>query len=178
MNNVITKENIKDMIYEINDKYVMLDSDLSILFKAPTRAINQAVQRNIKKFPKEFSFKLNKQQQEIFWSQFVTKNKKYETRGGRYKNPRVFTEQGIIMLASVLKSNVTIQMSINIVNVFVEMRKFINHNNYMFNKIIRMENQVLDHDNKINVILDELQGKKNLKNNYFLMDKFMKLIVY
>ena len=89
MNEIIEKENIKieNMIYEIRGKQVMLDSDLAILYGTETKRINEAVKNNPEKFPERFSFKIDKK----------------ETRGGKYSNPRVFTEQGVAMLATILK---------------------------------------------------------------------------
>ena len=105
MNNVILTEQVKieSMIYEIRGKQVMLDSDLATLYQVETKRINESVRRNPEKFPERFSFKLTAEESEIFWSQFATKKNNYiETRGGKYKNPRVFTEQGIAMLATIL----------------------------------------------------------------------------
>ena len=115
MNGLIVKEEIKieDMIYEIRGKQVMLDSDLAKLYqcKNGTKEINQAVKNNLDKFPERFSWKLTDEECNIF----LVKNfdQKNETRGGRYKNPRVFTEQGVAMLSTILKSKVAIKTSIN-----------------------------------------------------------------
>ena len=100
MNNIIVKDNIiiENLIYEIRGKQVMLDSDLANLYqcKNGTKEINQAVKNNVDKFPERFSWKLSEEECSILWSKILTK--KRETRGGRYKNPRVFTEQGVAML--------------------------------------------------------------------------------
>jgi len=168
MTGIIVKEKeIKNMIYQIRGKQVMLDSDLAKLFDTTTKAVNQAVIRNIKKFPEEFSFKLSEQEQNIFWSQFVTKNKNYETRGGKYKKPRVFTEQGVIMLSSILKSDTAIDISVKIVKVFVEMRKFISNNVHIFNRLTKVEYKLLENDKKFDIIFDKLESKNEFKEKLF-----------
>lgn len=168
MTEVITKENIKieNMIYEVRGKQVMLDSDLAKLYccKNGTKEINQAVKNNIEKFPERFSFKLT--QREI--NKLLVKNfdQKNEMRGGRYKNPRVFTEQGVAMLATILKSKVAIQVSIRIMDAFVEMRKYINQNNYE-RRISNIETKLIDYDNKF----EELFGKfEHQKDNHIFFE--------
>lgn len=155
---VISEKEIKNMIYEIRGKQVMLDSDLAKLYqcKNGTKEINQAVKNNPDKFPERFSWKLSdKESKNLLVKIFDQK----ETRGGKYKNPRVFTEQGVAMLATILKTKVATKVSINIMDAFVEMRKFINNNAEVFNRIIKLEYGYLEHDNKINQILDEMNPK-------------------
>ena len=98
MNEIIEKEEIKveNMIYEIRGKQVMLDSDLAKLYQVETKRINESVKRNREKFPERFSWKItNEEFKEILVKNF---DQKIEMRGGRYKKPRVFTEQGVIIL--------------------------------------------------------------------------------
>ncbi len=126
MNEIIIKNNdVKRMIYEVRGKQVMLDSDLARLYgcKNGTKEINQAVKNNIERFPKKFRFQLTSEEAKTLRSQIGTP--KIETRGGKYKNPRVFTEQGVAMLATIIKSSVATSVSISIMDAFVEMRKFI-----------------------------------------------------
>jgi len=118
------KENLKveNLIYEIRGKQVMLDSDLAVLYgcKNGTKEINQAVKNNIEKFPERFSWKLTDEECKSF---LVKKfDKKIETRGGKYKNPRVFTEQGIAMLTTIIKTKIATEVSIKIMDAFVQMR--------------------------------------------------------
>lgn len=98
MNNNIIKEEIKieNLIYEIRGKQVMLDSDLAILYQCDTKRINEAVKRNLIKFPERFSWKLEESELKYLWSQFATANISSKTR----TTPRVFTEQGVAMLAT------------------------------------------------------------------------------
>ena len=133
-------ENIKNLIYTIRGKQVMLDSDVAMLYHYETKKVNQAVKRNIDRFPERFCFRLTKSEFDILRSQIVTSkienDDKVEKRGGRRELPYVFTEQGIAMLSGILKSEVAIQVSIKIMDAFVEMRKFININKSLFEKVI------------------------------------------
>ena len=95
MKELITEENIENMIYEIRGKQVMLDSDLAKLYHCAngTKSINLAVKRHIKRFPERFMFRLTEEESKNIWFQFETKNGKAETRGGKFDKPFVFTEQ-------------------------------------------------------------------------------------
>lgn len=147
MNELIKKEEIivENMIYEIRGKQVMLDSDLAKLYGTDTKRINEAVRRNIEKFPERFSWKLTSEEIKILWSQFATTNISKKSRS----LPRVFTEQGIAMLATVLKTQIATQVTIQIMDAFIEMRKYINNNlieqNYI-NKLV-----IKDHE-RINLL--------------------------
>ena len=128
MNEIIVKDNIKieDLIYEVRGKQVMLDSDLAKLYecKNGTKEINQAVKNNIEKFPERYCFKLTDKESHSFLVKSF--DQKIERRGGKYKNPRVFTEQGLYMLATVLKSKAATQITIDIMDAFVVMKNIIN----------------------------------------------------
>jgi hypothetical protein len=167
MKELVEKLNVEDMIYEISGKQVMLDSDLAKLYqcKNGTKEINQAVKNNLEKFPKRFSWKLSNEETKFF----LVKNfdQKNETRGGRYKNPRVFTEQGIAMLATILKSQVATQTSIKIMDAFVAMRKYI-ATNLIEQKYIN--NLVLEHDSEIKMLqesFDKLSEKTKVNSLFF-----------
>ena len=139
MNNLKEKEelNIEDMIYEIRGVQVMLDSDLAKLYQVETKRINEAVRNNTEKFPERFSWKLTNGEVEYLWSKFSTANISSMSRS----NPKVFTEQGVAMLATILKSKVAIQVSINIMDTFVKMRKYISTNlieqRYINNQVMK-----------------------------------------
>lgn len=162
MNEILEKENIKieDMIYEIRGKQVMLDSDLAKLYqcKNGTKEINQAVKNNIQKFPDRFSFILTDEESKSF----LVKNfdQKIETRGGKYKNPRVFTEQGVAMLATILKSNIATEISIQIMDVFMLMRKYLSSNNHE-KRISNIETKLIDYDHKFDEVFELLDPKVN-----------------
>lgn len=131
----ISEVTIKNLIYVVRGQQVMLDSDLAMLYQVETKVFNQAVKRNIERFPKKFRFQLTKEEYDSLRSQFVTSNGK----GGRRYMPYVFTEQGIAMLSAVLRSEIAIQISIKIMDAFVEMRRFLASNALMFERINEME---------------------------------------
>lgn len=110
---------IQNRIYEIRGLKVMLDYDLAELYEVETRALNQAVKRNMKRFPIDFMFQLNEEEAEILKSQFVT-----SSWGGTRKLPFAFTEHGVTMLASVLRSNKAIEVNIQIVRTFIILRQY------------------------------------------------------
>ena len=163
MNEVITKEDIKieDMIYEIRGKQVMLDSDLARLYETETKRINEAVKRNIERFPERFCFRITEEEYNFLKSQFAT------SKGGSRKGHTVFTEQGVAMLATVLKTKVAIETSIQIMDAFVAMRKYISTNLLEQNYI---NNMLLEHEYKIKLLQDSFQKieeKKKVNEIYF-----------
>jgi len=167
-------ENIKNLIYTIRGKQVMLDSDVAMLYQYETKKVNQAVKRNIDRFPERFCFKLTKEEVLNLRSQNVTSSLINENfYGGRRFLPYVFTEQGIAMLSGILKSEVAIQVSIKIMDAFVEMRKFINVNKNLFEKVITIENKIdtkfLEYDKKFDAVFNELQKdeQKEFKQKIF-----------
>ena len=136
MNEIV---NIKNLIYEIRGIKVMLDSDLAKLYGVETRALNQAVKRNIERFPNNFMFQLTQEEFYVLMSQFVISKTSTETRGGRQKLPYVFTEQGVAMLSSVLRSKQAIQTNIQIMNTFVNMRHFVLENKELTKRFNELE---------------------------------------
>ena len=142
------------MIYTIRGKQVMLDSDVANLYHYETKKINQTVRRNIERFPERFCFKLTEQEVENLRSQIVTSSLKKENHGGRRYLPYMFTEQGIAMLSGLLKNDIAIQVSINIMNAFVEMRKFIATNGSVFKRLTNIEYKILEFS--LHVALDIL----------------------
>ena len=170
------KENIdiKDLIYEIRGKQVMLDSDLAILYGCSngTKDINKAVRRNMERFPNDFYFQLTKDEYSNL--RFQNGTSKIENRGGRQYLPYVFTEQGVAMLSSVLRTPNAAKVSVNIMNAFVWMRKFINENKDMFKRIIHIENKteyiensLIEQNMKIDELFDKFDRKEDLKNKLF-----------
>ena len=150
----------------------MLDSDVAMLYHYETKKINQAVKRNIDRFPERFCFKLTEEELEIMWSQIVTTSK---LEGNKYRSkkylPYVFTEQGIAMLSGLLKNEIAVQVSIMIMDAFVEMRKYINLNKPLFEKVITMENKIdkkfIEYDKKFDKVFDQLQHEENIKQKIF-----------
>jgi hypothetical protein len=177
---IIFESDIQKLIYTIRDKQVMVDSDVAMLFEYKTKYINEKVRRNIKKFPESFYFQLTKEEFESLKSQNVTSNLKSQSatssleenkHGGRRKLPYAFTEQGIAMLAPLLENDIAVEVSINIMNAFVAMRKFINTNKNLFERITIIENKVdnkfIDYDKKFDIVFNELQKDENFKQKIF-----------
>ena len=128
---IVSDKTIRNLIFVVREQQVMMDSDLAALYQVETKVFNQAVKRNIARFPDAFRFQLTNEEYEGLRSQIVTSN----GRGGRRYLPYVFTEQGIAMLSAVLNSDIAIQVSIQIMTAFVEMRRFLVNNTVLFEKI-------------------------------------------
>jgi hypothetical protein len=136
-----SEEIIKQRIFIIRGKKVMLDKDLAELYQVPTKRLNEQVKRNISRFPEDFMFLLNTKETEILKSQFAT-----SSWGGRRKIPYAFTEQGVAMLSSVLKSEIAIQMNIFIMRAFIKMRESLEQYKDLSLKVSEIEkNQNEDH---------------------------------
>ena len=172
-------EKIENLIYNIRGKEVMLDSDLAKLYKCKngTKEINQAVKNNPLKFPERFSWKLSDYESQVF----LVKNfdQKIETRGGKYKNPRVFTEQGVAMLATILKTPVATETSIKIMDAFVAMRHYIGNNEY---RLSNVETKLIEHDSEIKLLeetFNKFEEKKRVNEIYFdgqIFDAYSKIL--
>ena len=168
MNEIIEKEiDIEDMIYEVNGVEVMLDSDLAKLYHVETKRINEAVKNNPEKFPRRYSFVLDNEELSFLRSKFST----LEINGqGKYTKyaPRVFTEQGVYMLATILKSKEAIQTSIRIMDTFVKMRHYINYNNELLpRKFMLLEEKVDNNTKRIDELFDKFNPKDIIKNCIF-----------
>ena len=166
--NEMSDEEIKNLIYTIRGKQVMLDSDVAMLYHYTTKNINKAVKRNIERFPEEFCFQLTEDEIQFLRFHFGTSKPKEEiTRGGRRYLPYVFTEQGIAMLAGVLKNEIAVKVSINIIKSFIEMRKFIYENGQIFERLTNVEYKLLEHNKKFDEIFNKLQQEENIKQRIF-----------
>ena len=143
---------IRQIIYVIRGRQVMLDNDLAKLFQVETKVFNQAVNRNQERFPDSFRFKLTKTEYESLRSQIVTSN----GRGGRRYYPYAFTEQGIAMLSAVLHSDVAIRVSIDIMNAFVELRHLYVNNAALFERISSVELRQLEYQRHTDEKFDEV----------------------
>ena len=180
MNEVVTKEDIKieNMIYEIRGKQVMLDSDLARIYECAngTKTINQAVKRNINRFPDDFYFQIEAEEFLNLKSQFGTSS--WNNYGGIRKLPYVFTEQGVAMLATVLRTDVASEMSVAIMRAFVSMRKYIS-NNLFEQKYIN--NLVLEDHDKIKTLeasFSKFEEKRKTTEIYFngqIYDAYFKI---
>lgn len=143
----------------------MVDTDLAMLYQLETKVFNQAVKRNLNRFPDNFRFQLTEDEYENLRSQIVTSSE--NTHGGRRYMPYVFTEQGIAMLSAVLKSDVAVEVSIKIMNSFVEMRRFVLSNKEMFSRLDRVELKQLDTDKKLEEIFNYIASNSEVKQNLF-----------
>lgn len=159
----ISSNEIKGFIYTVRGKQVMLDSDVARLYHYETRRINETVKRNSERFPIEFCFQLTSKEYETLKSQFATSN----VRGGKQKLPYAFTEKGIIMLSGLLKNEIAIEVSIKIVEAFVEMKKFISSNGQLFERLTSVEYKLLEHDKKFDQVFKQLQHEENIKQKIF-----------
>ena len=175
MNELLEKDDIKieNMIYEIRGQQVMLDSDLAKLYKCAngTKSINLAVKRHIKRFPERFMFQLTKEEALSIYSRFQneTLNNSIDLRGYNIKYlPYVFTEQGVAMLATVLKTSVAEEVSIAIMDAFVSMRHYISNNLLEQSHI---NNMVLKHDGEIKLLQDTFKQFKPKNNHIFFEDQ-------
>ena len=161
INDLIEKENIKieNMIYEIRGKQVMLDSDLAKLYHVETKRINEAVKNNMDKFPERFSFYITFDEYRNLRSKISTSS--LNNHGGRRYNIRVFTEQGVAMLATILKSKVATQVSIRIMDAFVAMRKYISTELMEHNKML------INHENRLTLLENVFDNFKEETNHIF-----------
>ncbi len=175
MEQLIKELKIENMIYEIRGKQVMLDSDVAMLFGYETKYLNRQVQRNIDRFPSNYSFQLTIDEYEYLRCQNGTSSSKSDYGGRRYL-PYVFTEYGITMLAGILKSPVAIQASLKIVNTFIAMRKYIS-TNLVEQKYIN--NLVMKHEEQINAIFNHFESKELNNEIYFegqIYDAYSKIL--
>ena len=151
MNEIIIP--IRSKIYIMRGKQVMLDRDLAELYQVDTRRLNEQVKRNSDRFPNDFMFQLTKEELENWMSQIATSNK--EIMGLR-KMPYAFTEEGVYMLATVLRSPIAAQTSISIVRTFTKLREFSLHYNALGKKIIELERKNDKQFSEVFKILDSL----------------------
>ncbi len=178
MENEISTLQIEKKIFVIRGVQVMIDRDIAELYGVETRILNQAVKRNIERFPEEFMFQLNEEEFENWKSQIVTLNTDQNkdanlisqivisSWGGIRKQPFVFTEHGVTMLASVLKSETAVKASIQIVKAFISMRHFVQSNSQLFAELKSMREHQLETD----VHLKE--SDKRIDQLFTLMDKY------
>ena len=153
MTRLISVEKIESKIFQIRNKKVMLDRDLAKLYGVSTKALNQAVKRNVGRFPTDFMFQLTKIEKE----DVVTKCDHLEKLKFSYQLPYVFTEQGIAMLSSVLNSERAIQVNILIMRAFVKLRELLLTHKDLAIKINALEKKYAGHDEKIKVIFEAIK---------------------
>lgn len=162
---------IENRIITLRGKQVMIDRDLAELYGVETKVLNQAVKRNIERFPESFRFQLSNQEKD----ELVTNCDRFNGIKHSSVNPFAFTEQGVAMLSAVLKSETAINTSIRIIDAFVSMRNFLMNNASIFQRMERIEMKQLKTDEKIDVILDRLNEPKEPVQGVFLMDRYLTL---
>lgn len=161
-----SNEEIKNLIYTIRGKQVMLDSDVARLFNYATKDLNRNVKNNIERFPEYYCFQLTEEEYKSLRCKIFTLNENGRGQHRKYL-PYVFTEYGITMLAGLLKSDIAVNVSIKIVNTFIEMRKFLIQNGQIFERLTNIEYKLLEHDKKFNEVFNQLQVEENIKQKIF-----------
>jgi hypothetical protein len=157
---LLSEELISNKIYFIRNQKVMLDRDLAALYGIETKRLKEQVKRNISRFPEDFMFELTKSEFENWRSQFATSNS--DKMGLRYL-PMVFTEHGVLMLSSVLKSDKAIQVNIQIMRIFTKVRQMLLDTTELKIDILQIQKKLENHDKNIELVfsyLDELTEKK------------------
>lgn len=154
---VISPMEIKNLIYTIRGKQVMLDSDLASLYQVETKNLNKAVKRNIERFPVSFCFQLTEEEVQHLRFQIGTSSVSY---GGRRYLPYVFTEQGIAMASAILRSDIAVKVSVEIMEAFVEMRRMLIGNASLFHRLDNIELKQLEADQKFEEIFKALESDK------------------
>ncbi|MBX9781782.1 MAG: ORF6N domain-containing protein [Chitinophagaceae bacterium] len=160
---------IQNRIYEIRGERVMLDFDLAELYEVETKRLNEQVKRNIERFPKEFMFRLTVAEWQLMWSQIATTSEQNNSMRSQIVTPSpqkrrkdnmpfAFTEHGVAMLASVLKSQKAIQMNIAIVKAFIALRSFTVHNHEILNQLMELRDRIGEHDIQLKQIYDALEN--------------------
>ncbi|WP_255573965.1 ORF6N domain-containing protein [Dyadobacter helix] len=165
---------IRNLIYSIRGKQVMLDSDLASLYEVETKNLNKAVKRNIERFPASFCFQLTEEEVENLRFQIGTSSLSY---GGRRYLPYVFTEQGVAMASAILRSDIAVKVSVEIMEAFVEMRRTIISNASLFHRLDKIELKQLDTDQKFEAIFkamgsDKLHSEKGIFYNGQIFDAY------
>ena len=164
MNEIAEKDviNIENMIYEIDGKEVMLDTDLAKLYNVETKRINEAVKNNPEKFPNRYLFRITDKEYNSLKSKIST------SKGGSRKGHTAFVEQGVYMLATILKSDVATEVSIRIMDAFVRMRHYIKYNDQLLpRKYLLLEEKVDNNTKRIDELFDKFNPKVITKDSIF-----------
>jgi hypothetical protein len=163
---IVEDREIQSMIYTFRGKQVMVDSNLADLYQVTTKRLNEQVNRNKNRFPPQFMFQLTEDEYRDLRSQIATSNDG-DKHGGRRYMPYVFTEQGIAMLSAVLRSDVAVQVSIKIMNAFVEMRRFLVNNAAIFERLDRVELKQTETDKKLEQVFNYIATRTEVKQHIF-----------
>lgn len=153
---MIDEQNIQSKIYTLRSLQVMLDRDLAELYGVEPKRLNEQVKRNLNRFPEHFRFQLT----QIEKDELVANCDRFNALKHSTSFPYAFTEQGVSMLSAVLKSDLAVEVSIKIIDSFVNMRKFISQNALLFQKIDTMEKKLLNHDEKFDQLFNAIESKE------------------
>lgn len=164
---------IQNLIYTIRGKQIMLDSDLAMLYQVETRRLNEAVKRNLPRFPEQFCFQLTTSEFQNLMSQIATSS--FETaiskHGGRRTLPYAFTEQGIAMLSAILRSDIAVQISIRIMDTFIEMRKYMANTSLLYERVNTIEMRQISYqeqtDKKLEQVFDYITSHEETNQKIF-----------
>ena len=170
MTDVVPYEQIEGKIYLLRGKKVMLDRDLAVLYGVETKVLNQAVKRNLERFPEDFMFVLNEVESKISRSQIVTLNDEIlksqivtsSWGGARRALPTAFTEQGVAMLSGVLNSPRAIAVNIQIIRTFAKLREMIQENDFLCHRLEALEK---DYDEKFAIVFDAIRRLLNVEED-------------
>ena len=168
MNNlpIISQKHIESQIFTIRGLQVMIDRDLAEMYQVETKVLNQAVKRNLERFPIQFRFQLTENEK----TELVTICDRFDSLKHSSSNPNVFTEQGVAMLSAVLRSKIGVQISIQIINAFVEMRKFIANHYGLLQRMDGIERKQLETDQKFEQVFKALESKNIIPNQGIFFD--------
>lgn len=168
MNNlpIISQKHIESQIFTIRGLQVMIDRDLAEMYQVETKVLNQAVKRNSERFPIQFRFQLTENEK----IELVTICDRFDSLKHSSSNPNVFTEQGVAMLSAVLRSKIAVQISIQIINAFVEMRKFIANHYGLLQRMDGIERKQLETDQKFEQVFKALESKNIIPNQGVFFD--------
>jgi len=164
----ILQSQIEKRIFTFRGIQIMVDRDLAEIYQVETKVLNQAVKRNLERFPEYFRFQLSDKEK----FELVTNCDRFKILKHSSNNPYVFTEQGVAMLSAVLRSDIAVKVSIQIINAFIEMRKIIANHNRILQRVEGIERKQLETDQKFEQVFNALENKNTIPTQgVFLMDK-------
>ncbi|NLA25455.1 MAG: ORF6N domain-containing protein [Bacteroidales bacterium] len=152
----LSQEHIENKIFKIRGEQVMLDRDLAEMYQVEVKRLNEQVKRNIERFPELYRFQLNNEEK----NELVANCDRFESLKHSSVNPYAFTEQGVAMLSSVLRSKIAVKVSIQIINAFVYMRKLIGQETIQHLRLSNIENKLVEHDQKFNKLFSAIENNE------------------
>ncbi|WP_291122666.1 ORF6N domain-containing protein [Empedobacter sp. UBA7620] len=152
----LSQQHIENRIFTIRGKQVMFDRDLAEMYQVEVKRLNEQVKRNIDRFPETFRFQLNSQEKD----ELVANCDRFESLKHSAVNPYAFTEQGVAMLSAVLRSDIAVKVSIQIMNAFVELRKLVGQETLQHLRLSSIENKLIEHDQKFNKLFTALENNE------------------